>query len=92
VETYPLSSLKIFKLSQAPVAHTCHPSYLGGKDQEDRGSPRQIVRETLSQKYPTQNRAGRVAQVVEHLPSKPGSNPSTAPKKEKKLYYKNYTV
>jgi hypothetical protein len=56
------------------------------------GRPGQIVHKTLSQKYPTQNRAGRVAQVVEHLPSKPGSNPSTAPKKEKKLYYKNYTV
>jgi hypothetical protein len=33
--------------------------------------PGQIVCETLSQKYPnTQKRAGRVAQVVEHLPSK----------------------
>jgi hypothetical protein len=31
---------------------------------------RQIVHETLSWKYPTQKRAGRVAQVVEHLPSK----------------------
>jgi hypothetical protein len=29
--------------------------------------PRQIVFETLSQKYPTQNRAGGVAQVVECL-------------------------
>jgi hypothetical protein len=36
--------------------------------------------ETLSQKYPTQKRAGGVAQVVEHLPSKCealSSNPST---------------
>jgi hypothetical protein len=24
--------------SQAPVAHTCNPSYLGGRDQEDQGS------------------------------------------------------
>jgi hypothetical protein len=24
--------------SQAPVAHTCNPSYSGGKDQKDRGS------------------------------------------------------
>jgi hypothetical protein len=24
--------------SQAPVAHTCNPSYSGGRDQEDHGS------------------------------------------------------
>jgi hypothetical protein len=30
----------------------------------------QIVLKTLSQKYPTQNRTGGVAQVVERLPSK----------------------
>jgi hypothetical protein len=42
----------------------------------------------LSQKYPTQNRAGGVAQVVQHLPSKYEAlnlNPSTAKKKKKKL-------
>jgi hypothetical protein len=32
--------------------------------------PRQIVWETLSRKYSTQKRAGRVAQVVKYLPSK----------------------
>jgi hypothetical protein len=32
--------------------------------------PGQIVPETLSRKYPIQNRAGGVAQVVESLPSK----------------------
>jgi hypothetical protein len=31
---------------------------------------KQIVHETLSQKYPTHKRAGKVTQVVEHLPSK----------------------
>jgi hypothetical protein len=31
--------LKELKLnSQAPVAHTCNPSYPGGRDQEDHGS------------------------------------------------------
>jgi hypothetical protein len=25
------------KISQAWVAHTCNPSYSGGKDQEDKG-------------------------------------------------------
>jgi hypothetical protein len=25
-------------MSQAPVAHTCNPSYSGGRDQEDHGS------------------------------------------------------
>jgi hypothetical protein len=40
---------------------------------------------TLSQKYPTQKRAGGVTQVVEHLPSKRdtlSSSPVT-PKKKK---------
>jgi hypothetical protein len=31
---------------------------------------RKIVQETLFQKYPTQNRVGKVAEVVKHLPSK----------------------
>jgi hypothetical protein len=36
----------------APVAHTCNPSYSGGRYEEDRGSKpsRQIVHETLSRK------------------------------------------
>jgi hypothetical protein len=40
-----------------PVAHVCHPSYSGGRDQEECGSkPAQvkIVHETLSLKYVTQ--------------------------------------
>jgi hypothetical protein len=51
-------------LSQALVAHACNPSYTGGRDQEDRGSKpaQQIVRETLSQKHPTQKRSGGVSQ------------------------------
>jgi hypothetical protein len=43
--------------------------------------------ETLSQKYPTQERAGGVAQVIEYLSSKCealSSNSSTAKKKTKK--------
>jgi hypothetical protein len=28
---------KLPKSSQAPVAHTCNPSYSGGRDQEDHG-------------------------------------------------------
>jgi hypothetical protein len=50
------------------VAHACNPSYSGGRDQEECGSKPlgQTIHKTLSQKYPTQNRAGRVAQVVEH--------------------------
>jgi hypothetical protein len=50
--------------------------------------PRQTVSETLTGKYPTPKKAGRVAQVVEHLPRKCealNSNPSTA-KKKKKAY------
>jgi hypothetical protein len=48
--------------------------------------PGHIIRETLSRKQneiknPTQNRAGRVAQVVERLPS-PEFKPSTTRKKK----------
>jgi hypothetical protein len=47
---------------------------------------RQIVWETVSQKYSTQKRVGRVAQVVECLHSKHealSSNPSSAGKKKR---------
>jgi hypothetical protein len=48
--------------------------------------PGQTVHETLSQKYSTQKRIGRVAQVVEHLLSKPkpSLNPSV-PKQQQNL-------
>jgi hypothetical protein len=55
--------------------------------------PRQIVCKTLSQENPTQNGAGRVAQVVEHLDNKHedlSSNSSTIRKKKpgtKNMYY-----
>jgi hypothetical protein len=29
---------KLSKISLAPVAHTCNPSYSGGRDKEDHGS------------------------------------------------------
>jgi hypothetical protein len=48
--------------------------------------PGKIVLETLSWKYPTHKRAGRVAQIVEHLPSKCealSSDPNIAPPKKK---------
>jgi hypothetical protein len=47
---------------------------------EVRGQPGQIVGETLSQKYPTQKRAGRVAQIIDCpsiYPEALNSNPST---------------
>jgi hypothetical protein len=34
---------------------------------EARSQPRQTVQETLSQKYSTKSKAGRVAQVIEHM-------------------------
>jgi hypothetical protein len=49
--------------------------------QEVRGFSAQAKNNTLSQKYPTQKRAGRVAQVVACLPRKCedlGSNTTTA--------------
>jgi hypothetical protein len=48
--------------------------------------PEQIVPETLSQKYPTQNRAGTVTQMAQPLHSKYkalGSDLSTTKKKKK---------
>jgi hypothetical protein len=51
--------------NQALVAHTCNPSYLGGRDQEDHGlrparakkkkttKNKQKKSQTLSQNYPT---------------------------------------
>jgi hypothetical protein len=83
--------ITLITLSWVPVAHACNPSYSGGRDQEDHGSKSagQTVCKTLSQNYPTQNRAGRVAQVVECLPGKKrealSSNQRTAKKKKKKL-------
>jgi hypothetical protein len=47
-----------------------------------RGQTRQIVHETLSQKYPSQKGTGGVAQEVEHLPSK--LKAQVLPKKKKK--------
>jgi hypothetical protein len=48
------------------------------------GRPRQIVLESLSQKYPTQNRVGRVAEVVERLPNTCRALSTTKKKKKKK--------
>jgi hypothetical protein len=50
------------------------------------GQPEQIVCKILSQKCPKQKRAGGVAQVVEHLPSRCevlNSNPKDCQKKKK---------
>jgi hypothetical protein len=56
---------------QGLVAHTYNPNYSGGRDQEDHDLRAfQAKGETLSQRYTTQKRAGRVAQVVQPLPSK----------------------
>jgi hypothetical protein len=57
---------------RVPVAHICHPSYSGGRDQEDHSlkPPGQIVHETLFWKYPSQKIAGGVA---------PGEDPEFKP-------------
>jgi hypothetical protein len=60
------------------------------------GRPRQIVLESLSQKYPTQNRVGRVAEVVERLPNTCRALSTTKKKKKKEKafifneVFKNY--
>jgi hypothetical protein len=60
------------KVSQAPLAYIYNPCYSGSRDQEDRSSKpawANSLRDPMS-KYPTQEGAGGVAQVVEQLPSK----------------------
>jgi hypothetical protein len=54
------------------MAHAYNPSYSGGRDEEDWHSKPtgQIAYKIPSQKYPTQNRVGGMAQVTEGLPSK----------------------
>jgi hypothetical protein len=78
------------------VAHTSNPSYFVGKDQEDHSSrPHWAKSKTLSQKYPTQKWAGRVAQVVQCLPGKCealSSNPNTTKKKKKKSRHWDQTM
>jgi hypothetical protein len=51
--------------SQAPVAHTCNPSYSGGRDQEDQTSQpgQKFVRPCLENPH-HKKMAGRVAQAV----------------------------
>jgi hypothetical protein len=48
------------------MAHTCIPA----TQEAEIRPPREIMCESLSQKASTQNRAPRMTQVVEHLPSK----------------------
>jgi hypothetical protein len=57
--------------------------------------PAQAKSETLSQKYPTEKKAGRVAQVVKYEPSKCealSSNPNTTKKKKGKKKKKKFAL
>jgi hypothetical protein len=74
--------IKILYLTPVLVAHACNPSYLGVRDREDRGSRPAAVNKVRPYLKNTQHkkRAGGVAQMVQHLPSKHkalSSNPST---------------
>jgi hypothetical protein len=70
---------------QAPVVHTCNPSYSGGRDQEDHSS--KLVRANSSRDpistIPNKKMAGGVAQVVEQLPSKCETKPQYCQKTNK---------
>jgi hypothetical protein len=69
------------------VAHTCNPSYSGGRDQEDhslRPALANSSQDPISNILNTRKRAG-VTQVIEHLPGKYealNSNPSTVKRKK----------
>jgi hypothetical protein len=86
------------------VGHTCNHSYSGGRDQEDQGSkPAQANNSERSYLKKTHHKkgllewlkvkdAGEMAQVAEHLPSKPEvlrSGSSTTKKKKRKDNLKN---
>jgi hypothetical protein len=53
-------------LSQAPVAHTCNPSYSRGRDQEDQGSKPALANSSQDpiSKIPNTKRVGGVAQGI----------------------------
>jgi hypothetical protein len=70
----PKISIKKWNTDQAPMAHTCNPSYTGGRDQEDC--------KTLSWKNPPQKRADGVVQGVG-----PEFKPQYHKKKKKKKWY-----
>jgi hypothetical protein len=75
---------------QVPVAHACNPSYLGGKDQEDRGSkPAQAnsLGDPISKKKKKKNLHKNRA--VESLKVKAlSSSPSTIKKKKDRIQFK----
>jgi hypothetical protein len=83
-----------YKVKREPYARCwwLMPVILASQEAEIRritvqSQPKQIVHETLSWKYPTTKRPGKVDQVIECLPSKCealSSNSSTAKKKNKK--------
>jgi hypothetical protein len=60
-------SIKILRLSRALVAHTCNPSYSGGRNQEDQGSKpagANSVRDPFLKKNTLQKRASGVSQMI----------------------------
>jgi hypothetical protein len=81
--------------SQVLVAHTCNPSYSGGRNQEDQSQPKANSSWAPISKTSIQNRAGGVAKVVECLASKYGkyeilSSSQVLPlKKKNELYSTN---
>jgi hypothetical protein len=66
------------------VAHTCNPSYSGGRDQEDHRLKLVQANSSQDPMSKIQKRADGMAQVVEHLPTKCKAS-TTKKKKKKKL-------
>jgi hypothetical protein len=61
--------------SQTLVAHACNPSYLRGREQEDwdlKPTGANSSRHPILKIPNTKKKAGRVIQLVKHLPSKLG--------------------
>jgi hypothetical protein len=76
----PAQAKKLVKLPSQPingvVVCACHPSYVGGIGK------RIVVRGHTHQKKKAKKKAGNMAQVLEHLPSKCGGLSSNPIKKK----------
>jgi hypothetical protein len=82
-----VSILKVIKASQALVAHTCDPSYLGGRDQEDQDSKPARANSLGEYLEKSQHKTGLLEWLKWYLPSTYealSSNPGTVTKRKKK--------
>jgi hypothetical protein len=84
------SSIKVFS-RLGTGGSPCNPGYSGGRDQDwgsikDQSQPRQIVHETLSQKYPTHPKKTWQSGSSGRAPASLALRPELKPSTEKKCF------